>query len=288
MGALTPAPDGTSLDDLEQVACDVARAAGSLVVDERPDELGVSAKSTRTDVVTVMDQRSQELLLRLLAERRPDDGVLGEEEGGSSGTSGLTWVVDPIDGTVNYLYGIPAFAVSVAAVTGDPTQAGGWQAVVGAVLNPVTGELFHAQRGGGARLTTVAGSRALAVNAVADLGLALVGTGFGYAAEVRARQAAVLLELLPRVRDIRRHGSAALDLCAVAAGRLDAYYETGLNAWDRAAGELVAAEAGAVLGGPRASSGPRQELTWVSAPGIASDFAALVRDLTERHPAPSG
>ena len=132
-----------------------ARRAGSSSR-SAPTSCGVSSKSTLTDPVTVMDQRSQELLMRLLGEERPDDAVLGEEEGGAAGSSGLTWVVDPIDGTVNYLYGIPAYAVSVAVVTGDPTRPGDWQAVAGAVLNPVTGELFHAHRGGGARLTTAA------------------------------------------------------------------------------------------------------------------------------------
>lgn len=277
---------GTDVVGLEEVACEVALAAGRLVVDERPDELGVSTKSTRTDPVTEMDQRSQELLLRLLGERRPDDGVLGEEEGGARGRSGITWVVDPIDGTVNYMYGIPAYAVSVAAVTGDPTRPGAWQALAGAVLNPVTHELFHAHLGGGARLTSPAGTQRLGATTTTDLGLALVGTGFGYDPRKRARQAAVLVELLPVVRDIRRHGSAALDLCAVACGRLDAYYESGLNAWDRAAGELVATEAGAVVGGPD-TEGPGKELTWAAAPGLAAGFAALVRGLTARHVAGS-
>ena len=169
----------------------------------------------------------------------------------ATGTSGLTWVVDPIDGTVNYLYGIPSYAVSVAVVTGDPTVPGAWTAVAGAVLNPETGELFHAHlRRRRPASRPPRGTRALRATAADDLALALVGTGFGYAADLRARQAALLVELLPRVRDIRRHGSAALDLCALAAGRLDAYYEAALNPWDRAAGELVAREAGAVLGGP--------------------------------------
>ena len=278
-------PAGLDPAALEDVACRVVRAAGRLVVDERPAELGVTAKSSRTDPVTVMDQRSQELVLRLLADLRPDDAVLGEEEGGRSGTSGVTWVVDPIDGTVNYLYDIPAYAVSLAAVLGDPTTPGAWEPVAGAVLSPVTGELFHAHLGSGARLTTSAGTRVLRVNPVTDLAVALVGTGFGYSAPVRAGQGAALVELLPRVRDIRRHGSAALDLCALAAGRLDAYYETGLNAWDRAAGELVAREAGAVVGGPVGSAASR-ELTWGAAPGIATVFADLVRGLTARHVTP--
>jgi len=280
-------PDGVDLADLEAVACRVASAAGRLVVDERPDDLRVASKSSDTDPVTVMDQRSQELILGLLAQERPDDAVMGEEEGSASGTSGLTWVVDPIDGTVNYLYGIPAYAVSVAVVTGDATRPGHWESVAGAVLNPVTGELFSAHRGGGARLTTTRGTRRLRVTGATDLGMALVGTGFGYDASMRARQAAVLVELLPRVRDIRRHGGAALDLCGLAAGRLDAYYEAALNAWDRAAGELVAREAGAVLGGPL-DDVLTYDLAWGAAPGLAAQFATLVRELSARHVGPLG
>jgi myo-inositol-1(or 4)-monophosphatase len=275
-------PDGVDAAQLEEVACRVAAAAGRLVVDERPDDLRVASKSTDTDPVTVMDQRSQELILRLLAQERPDDAVMGEEEGSATGTSGLTWVVDPIDGTVNYLYGIPSYAVSVAVVTGDPARPGHWGAVAGAVHNPETGELFHAHRGGGARLTTTGGTRPLRVTEATELGMALVGTGFGYDAALRARQAALLVDLLPRVRDIRRHGGAALDLCGLAAGRLDAYYETALNAWDRAAGELVAREAGAVVGGP-VDDVPTRDLVWGAAPGLAGVFGPLVRELSARH-----
>lgn len=287
MGAAVPpvvpgVPVELDVAALERLAVDVARAAGRLVVDERPADLGTSEKSSRTDVVTEMDQRSQELILELLAQQRPDDAALGEEEGGRTGTSGVTWVVDPIDGTTNYLYSVPAYAVSVAAVVGDPAVPGAWRAVAGAVLNPATDELFHAHLGGGAWLTTPRGSTALRVSAETDLALSLVGTGFGYAAATRARQAHVLVELLPRVRDIRRAGSAALDLCAVACGRLDAYYETGLNAWDRAAGELVALEAGAVLGGLDGDVADR-DLTWTSGPGLAPAFAELVRGLTRTH-----
>ena len=278
-------PTGLDLAALEDVACRVVTEAGRLVVDERPAELGVSAKSSATDPVTVMDQRSQELVLRRLAELRPDDGVLGEEEGGRRGTSGVTWVVDPIDGTVNYLYDLPAYAVSLAAVVGDPSSPGEWQPLAGAVLSPATGELFHAHRGGGARLTTGRGTRSLQVTAADELAFALVGTGFGYAADLRARQGALLTELLPQVRDIRRLGSAALDLCFLGAGRLDAYYETGLNAWDRAAGELVAVEAGAVLGGPLDATATRV-LTWAATPGLADAFGALVRELSARHVGP--
>ncbi len=275
-------PEGTDPAALESVACEVARLAGRLVVQERPRRLEVAAKSTRTDVVTEMDQRSQELILGALAERRPDDAVLGEEEGGRTGSSGVTWVVDPIDGTVNYLYGIPRFSVSIAAVVGDPSVPGGWRPVAGAVLEPVSGELFHARLGGGARLTTDAGVQPLRASAETDLGLALVATGFGYARALRERQARALVEVIGRVRDIRRQGSAALDLCDVARGRLDGYWETGLNAWDRAAGELVATEAGALVGGPLDATATA-ELTWAAAPGVADELSALVRGVTTRH-----
>ena len=150
------------------------------------------------------------------------------------------------------------------------------------MLNPETGELFHAHLGGGARLTTDRGTRVLRTTDATDLAMALVGTGFGYEASMRARQAALLVDLLPRVRDIRRHGGAALDLCGLAAGRLDAYYETALNPWDRAAGELVAREAGAVVGGP-VDDVPTRDLVWGAAPGLAPVFGDLVRELSARH-----
>ncbi len=183
---------------------------------------------------------------------------------------------------MNYLYGIPSYAVSVAVVTGDPTRPGNWSTVAGAVLNPETGELFHAHVGGGAHLTTDAGTRRLRATAATDVGHALVGTGFGYTAALRGRQAALLVDLLPQVRDIRRHGGAALDLCGLAVGRLDAYYESALNPWDRAAGELVAREAGAVLGGP-VDDVLTRDLVWGAAPGLAARFGPLVRELSARH-----
>lgn len=245
-------PEGIAPEELLEVAVRVAVEAGDLIVDERPADLGVAeTKSSATDIVTVMDQRSQDHLLERLTRLRPDDGFHGEERGGRTGRSGITWVVDPIDGTVNYLYGIPAYAVSVAAVVGDPDAVGGWRPIAGAVVNPVTGERFTASLGGGARLRcdgTLDGGaeRVLRVDDP-DLALALCGTGFGYDAERRRWQGDVLARVLPRVRDIRRLGSAALDLCRVAEGSLDVYYERGLNAWDMAAGWLIASEAGALV-----------------------------------------
>ena len=274
-------PDDALVADLEAIAVDVARSAGRLVVDERPDAVEVAwTKSTATDVVTVMDQRSQDHLIARLREARPDDAVLGEESGGATGTSGITWVIDPIDGTVNYLYGIPAYAVSVAAVVGDPTTPGAWRPCAGAVFNPVADEMFAARAGGGSRVVVGGRERPLVPKACTDLGQALVGTGFGYAADRRERQARLLLDVLPRVRDIRRHGSAALDLCGVAAGRLDAYYETGLNPWDLAAGWLVATEAGVLVGG---LDGPAEPLTWACVQGLDPAFPDLVKAGTLHH-----
>jgi myo-inositol-1(or 4)-monophosphatase len=225
-----------------------------------------------------MDQRSERLLHERLLGARPDDGLLGEEGGAVVGTSGVTWVVDPIDGTVNYLYNIPAYAVSVAAVTGDPTVPGGYDVLVGCVHNPVTGDTWTAVRGGGAFLD---GER-LAVRDVEDLGQVLLATGFGYAAQRRAHQASVVSALLPQVRDIRRIGSGTLDLCGVAARRVDAYVERGLSPWDLAAGELVAREAGALVTGLATADGTAPagpDLVVVAAPGLHARLQQLLGPL---------
>jgi myo-inositol-1(or 4)-monophosphatase len=272
-------PTGPDLPALEALAVEVAAEAAALIED-RPADLGVDTKSTETDVVTVMDTRAQRHIADRLRAARTDDGFHGEEEGDlRAGTSGLTWVVDPIDGTVNYLYGIPMYAVSVAVVTGDPRTPGAWRPLAGAVANGRTGEVWSAHRGGGARLRTGAGDpRRLRVTDASDLGTALVGTGFSYDAGVRELQARVLTALLPRIRDIRRAGSAALDLCMVATGRLDGYFERRLNPWDVAAGWLVATEAGALLGGAGGLDAPHPDLTWAAAPGLADALTAALDD----------
>ncbi|MGL5864558.1 MAG: inositol monophosphatase family protein [Dermatophilaceae bacterium] len=280
------------VDDLDHAGLvDIARLAaeraGRLIVDERPTALTVAAKSTRTDPVTEMDRRSQQLIVDLLREMRPSDGVLGEEGAGVTGTSGVTWVLDPIDGTVNYLYGYPGYAVSVAAVVGDPAIEGAWTSVAGAVHDPVAGETFYAHLGGGSRLATATGTTRVHASACTDLGLALIATGFGYAAAVREQQARSLVEVIGRVRDIRRTGSAALDLCAVAAHRVDGYYESGLNIWDRAAAQLIVREAGGVVGGA-VDDTPGRSLTWAAAPGIAPSLSAVVRQATARHGSDDG
>ncbi len=272
-----PAPSTDEIQALRGIAEQVAVEAGRLIVDERPRDLGVAeTKSSATDVVTVMDQRSQDLLLARLGELRPQDGFHGEERGGRAGTSGISWVVDPIDGTVNYLYDIPAYAVSVAAVLGDPATEGAWWPVAGAVVNPATGERFTAAKGDGAHLAVGEGPRRRLRVGDAPLSLSLCGTGFGYDVARRRWQGAVVAQVLPHVRDIRRFGSAALDLCRVAEGSLDVYYERGLNPWDMAAGWLVASEAGAVV--TNLTDGrPGTSMTLAGGPGNHADLRALLQ-----------
>ena len=204
----------------------------------RPQMLHADAKSTPTDAVTVMDRRAELVILDGLRAERPDDRVVAEESGDNDREAQVTWYVDPLDGTVNYIYGIPQYAVSIAtAVDGE--------VVAGVVLDVAKGELYTAARGRGATRD----GTALRCATQADPAFALVGTGFAYSAATRREQADVVAQLLPQVRDIRRLGSAALDLCAVAAGRLDAYYEQGMHPWDWAAGTLIAREAGARVDG---------------------------------------
>ena len=272
-------PSEPLLRELEDLAVSAARAAGRFIVEERPRSLGVvDTKSSVTDIVTVMDQQSEALLRRLLLDARPDDAILGEEDGASDGTSGVTWVIDPIDGTVNYLYEIPAYCVSVAAVIGDAATAGQWQPVAGAVCNPLTAEVFHSRLGGGARVLRAGEDRAIRVNPVDVLLHSLVATGFGYLPEVRARQGEVVGALLPEIRDIRRAGSAALDLCAVACGTVDAYYESGLNPWDLAAGWIVATEAGALVTGLN-DMPPGEAAVVAAGPGIHPLLLARLESL---------
>jgi myo-inositol-1(or 4)-monophosphatase len=232
-------------EELLDIARSVAEEAGELAARLRREGVEVAAtKSSPIDIVTAADWATEDLIRGRLAELRPGDGFLGEESGAEAGTSGLTWVVDPIDGTVNYLYDLPNWSVSIAVVEGDPDPET-WTALAGAVHAPALHEVYTASAGGGAHL----GDRRLQVREAVPLDRALVATGFHYTQEIRTNQARVAQPLLARVRDLRRAGGAAIDLAYVAAGRIDAYFEQGLNPWDQAAGALLVREAGGVVRG---------------------------------------
>ena len=226
-------------DELLALAVEAATAAADLLMAGlHQTRATISTKTTVTDMVTEMDHASEVLLRDRLLGARPDDAFLGEETGELAGTSGVRWVVDPLDGTTNYLYGHPGFNVSVAAEDGDGT-------IVGVVVDALLADTFTASRGGGARRNGVP----IACSSASQAATALVATGFAYDPTRRGKQAEVLSLVLPVVRDIRRMGAAAADLCSVACGRVDAYYERGLGPWDWAAGSLIASEAGARVGG---------------------------------------
>ncbi|AVH23066.1 inositol monophosphatase family protein [Nocardia cyriacigeorgica] len=283
------APDAA---ELRRLAVELAEAAAVHVRTRRPEVFGpagdvdgaVRSKSTPTDPVTVVDTETEQLIRTMLARLRPADHILGEEGGGDLARADddtVVWVVDPIDGTVNFLYGIPAYAVSVAAMRGG-------RSIAGAVVDVDAERTYHAGLGLGAERVDADGSvHSLRCNPVDEVRMALVATGFGYGAGRRARQAALVADVLPRVRDIRRIGAAALDLCMVAEGRVDAHYEHGLNPWDWAAGALIATEAGArVVAPPATSTGSAGELFVAAAPGIADELLALLDELGVSAPIP--
>ncbi|QCQ90826.1 inositol monophosphatase family protein [Rhodococcus sp. SGAir0479] len=292
---------------LREVAVTVAEAAAALVRERRPEVFGemgaprrgsdagntgdaanagdsenaaasedsaVRSKSTPTDPVTVVDTEAEHFVRARLAYLRPHDGILGEEGGGDEAVEGVRWVVDPIDGTVNFLYGIPAYAVSVAA------QVDGIS-VAGAVVDVAAGVTYSAAVGEGASYTGADGSSGvLSCNPVTDASFTLLATGFAYDAERRRQQGRLIGALLPHVRDIRRIGSAALDLCMVASGRVDAHFEHGLNPWDWAAGALIAQEAGARVHVPAPDTrGDAGAVVIAMAPGIADEFEAVFRSV---------
>jgi len=257
------------MSDLLEIARTIALEAGSLAAKRKAEGVEVvDRKSSSVDIVTAADRETEALIRSRLGELRPDDGFFGEESSAEAGTSGLTWIVDPIDGTVNFLYGIPHYAVSIAVVEGDPDPLS-WRALAGCVVNPAIGEVYTASAGGGAYL----GDRRLEAPASVDLSQALIATGFAYSAEERARQGAVIAALLPKVRDIRRMGTASLDLCAVATGRANAYYERTLSPWDHAAGALIAREAGAIVKG-LGDAAPSRDFILAAAPGLAEVLEA--------------
>lgn len=250
---------------LAALAGQIAVEAGQMVLTGRRSGITeVTTKSTTTDMVTEFDRAAEALLVHRLAMARPSDGLVGEEGTDTEGTSGIRWLLDPIDGTTNFLYGLPGFAVSVAAADRSGVLAG-------AVYLPDLDELFQADRGGGATL----GGRPIHCATTAQLSTALVGTGFSYRPERRVRQAQRVAHLIGQVRDIRRFGAAAADLCYVACGRLDAYFEEHLNPWDLAAGELIAREAGCRSGD--FSGGPaRPEQMLVAPPQLFEPMRELI------------
>jgi len=260
--------------ELRALAEELARAAGELALAGRRAHgigtpVGYDTKSSATDPVTEYDRAAEELLVHTLRARRPTDSIVGEEGAAHQGTSGLVWQLDPIDGTANFVYDLPSWSTSVGVEAVDGTR------LAGAVYVPVTDELFSAARGAGATLD----GRPLRVSSADTLSRALIATGFGYRPEARVRQGRRLAALLGRVRDVRRSGSAAVDLCRVASGRVDGYYEEHLNSWDVAAGLLIATEAGAAAsdfdGGP-----PDAGEVVVCAPGLHDALLAALRDAT--------
>jgi myo-inositol-1(or 4)-monophosphatase len=259
-----PYPDAvTDPEALLALAADAGRKAAALLAGAALDPAAIETKSSATDLVTDLDRTAERLIVDRLLADRPDDGVLGEEGGERAGTSGVRWVIDPLDGTTNFVYGFPAYAVAIAAEEGG-------ELVAATVTDVGHDEQFTAVRGGGARRDGVP----IAVSGLTSLATALVGTGFSYLPEVRRRQAEVLPHVLGAVRDVRRLGSAALDLCWVACGRLDGFWERGLAPWDHAAASLVAREAGARVGW----LGEDTTTLVVAGPGIYRELEALLLD----------
>lgn len=256
--------------DLRQLAAELAVRAGALILEGRRSGIGsVDTKSTGTDLVTEYDRASEHLIVNALRSARPDDAIIGEEGTAEDGVSGVRWLIDPIDGTTNFFYGLPGYAVSIAAADDDGTLAG-------AVFVPATNELFTAARGEGATLN----GHPIHCSTTTDVGQTLLATGFSYHPELRRVHIRRLLHIIGEVRDIRRLGAAAPDLCYVAAGRVDAYFEEHLGPWDLAAGELIAREAGCItadLSG--APARPAQVL--VANPHLFEPLRALINRADE-------
>jgi myo-inositol-1(or 4)-monophosphatase len=264
-----------NLDELHALACRLAVLAGRMVKEGRAEHgiAEATTKSTATDMVTEFDRASEALIVDGILAARPHDTIVGEEGTDRVGTSGVSWLIDPVDGTTNFLYGLPGYAVSIAAsLTGDH------RAAVGAVYVPATDELFSAVEGRGATLNGAA-IRCSTTEAVAQ---SLVATGFAYRPDRRAVQAARVAALLPHIRDIRRLGAAAPDLCYVAAGRLDAYFEEHLGPWDLAAGELIAREAGCTTGS--LDGGPaRPSSVIVANPAVFEPLRTAIAEIDQTH-----
>jgi myo-inositol-1(or 4)-monophosphatase len=267
---VSASPATANPHELLALAASLAREAGVMVRAGRARGIvETDTKSSSTDMVTEFDRASERLIVGRILDARPNDGLIGEEGASTPGTSGVTWLIDPIDGTTNFLYGLPGYAVSIAAASAEGTLAG-------AVYIPATDELFTATRNGGAFLD----GTPIHCSTTTSLAHALVGTGFSYLAERRVAQGRRIAGILPQVRDIRRLGAAAPDLCYVAAGRLDAYFEQNLGPWDLAAGALIATEAGCRLGGYDGSPVTPAEVLAAN-PAL---FPAMVQLLADTNP----
>ena len=249
--------------ELLELAAKMARDAGSLIAEALQRTRTLETKSSGTDLVTEMDRAAEQLIVSMIDAERSDDGILGEEGTSRPGTNGVRWLIDPIDGTTNYVYRHPLFSVSVGVQVDGIT-------VAGAVSAPMLGDLYTAVLGGGA----FRNGQPIHVSGQSQLSHSLIGTGFAYLAEIRAIQGQRLAYMLPRIREIRRGGSAAIDLCFVADGRLDAYFEDGLQPWDECAGLLIAAEAGAV----HTRLQLHREVLLASSPAIALSLEQLIVD----------
>ena len=249
--------------ELLKIADSVARAAGKHLMN-RPASFTFTEKSSAVDFATQMDKQAEELIVKQLLTYRPDDGIIAEEGSAKESKSGITWVIDPLDGTVNYLYGLPGWNVSIAAKDKDGV-------VVGVVNAPSIDGFWSGIRGGGATYNGVK----IKCNDPVELGKALLGTGFAYDLNLRVSQGETMAKLLPRIRDLRRNGAAAVDLCYVAMGALDGYFESSLNEWDHAAGGLIAIEAGAVVSG-RGGGAPNSDLVVCAGPALHAQLLPLI------------
>ncbi|MDR6868165.1 myo-inositol-1(or 4)-monophosphatase [Microbacterium resistens] len=261
----------TSVRDLRLLAVEIAQEAGELARRRREEGVALAAtKSSLADIVTEADREVEALIRARLVAERPGDGFLGEESGAEPGESGLTWVVDPIDGTVNYASGFPSYCVSIAVVEGEP-EPELWTEVAGVVFAPALGELFTAERGGGSWL----GEKRLQVSTPGAAG-ALLGTGFGYDPATHDGDLATVRRVMPVARDLRRIGAAALDLAYVAAGRLDGFFERGLKPWDVAAGSMLVREAGGAIAHPDPADVTRR-MTVAGSPALVAELVGRIR-----------
>lgn len=264
--------DGFLIKQLETMALDIAHATGLLLINERPNNMSLDTKTSETDVVTAMDKAAEAFIVGEIKSQRPHDVFLGEEGSvnNSLTPSNVKWIVDPIDGTVNYLHRHPIWSVSIGVKVDEITQ-------VGVVHAPLLGETYLAVRGSGAFLINQEGKQKVEITRNTSLGHTLVATGFSYQSEKRKKHGKVIYEISDKVRDFRRDGSAAIDLCMVGLGRVDAYFETGLHPWDYTAGALFVEEAGGKTGG-LAGEPLSDDLAIAANPGVFDEFADLIRE----------